>query len=121
MLYTTGSSTATAYLDTEVLGRPNLTIATSMTTEKILFTRNNDDVPRASGVQLCASEGAPRYVVRADRGVILSAGAIGSPQILMLSGIGPAAELARLSIPLIRELPQVGQNLFDVRVRLIDS
>jgi choline dehydrogenase len=53
------------------------------------------------------------HEVRAGREVILSAGAIGSPQLLLLSGVGPAEELKALGIPVVRDLPGVGQNLQD--------
>ena len=53
--------------------------------------------------------------VNATREVILSAGAFNTPQLLKLSGIGPAAELASFGIPLVKDLPGVGTNLQDVR------
>lgn len=65
---------------------------------------------RAVGVRL--GEGEDSEEVRADE-VILSAGAIGSPVILLRSGIGPAAELETLGIPLVEDLPGVGKNLHD--------
>ncbi|KAH9850503.1 GMC oxidoreductase [Lenzites betulinus] len=105
------SSLATAFLDDEVLRRPNLTVAVSVTTEKIIFSP--DETPRALGVQVATSKSSPHFVVAARTEVILSAGAIGSPQLLMLSGIGPAAQLEKWSIPVVRNLPAVGQNLLD--------
>jgi choline dehydrogenase-like flavoprotein len=69
------------------------------------------DGRRATGV-VCRS-GGREQTVQARRAVILSAGAFQSPQLLMLSGIGPAAELARHGIAVAHDLPGVGQNLQD--------
>ena len=83
--------------------------------EKIIFDTSGD-TPRAIAAELSSSSSpdAPRYRVRATREITLSAGAVGSPQILMLSGIGPAHELQQLDIPVVSNLPAVGQNLSDV-------
>jgi choline dehydrogenase len=66
---------------------------------------------RATGVAI--RRGGAEQVVAARREVILSAGAIGSPQLLMLSGLGPAAQLQAMGIGVLRDLPGVGQNLQD--------
>jgi choline dehydrogenase len=85
--------------------RPNLTICANAHVQRILFQGR-----RATGVaawvdgQICCFNGEQ---------IILSAGAIGSPQLLLLSGIGPAAQLRRLDIPVLVDLPGVGQNLRD--------
>ncbi|TBU31303.1 GMC oxidoreductase [Dichomitus squalens] len=107
------TSAATAYLREEVLKRPNLLVAISTTTEKILFSSDETGDPTAVGVQISRGERAAKYVVGARKEVILSAGAIGSPQLLLLSGIGPRAHLEKLNIPVVRDLPKVGQNLLD--------
>ena len=109
----TGSSAATAYLTADVLSRPNLTVAVSVMTEKILFDSSSSE-PRAIGVELSTSPTSTRYCARATREVILCAGAVGSPQLLMLSGVGPAQELQELEIPLVKDLSAVGKNLYDV-------
>lgn len=109
-----GSSTATAYLTTDVLSRPNLTVAVSVMTEKILFDKSSGE-PRATGVELSTSPTSTRYRAMATREVILCAGAVGSPQVLMLSGVGPAQELQELGIPLVKDVPAVGKHLSDVR------
>ena len=57
--------------------------------------------------------GGAEHEVRARREVIVSAGAINSPQLLKLSGVGAAAELAALGIPVVHDLPGVGENLQD--------
>jgi choline dehydrogenase-like flavoprotein len=98
-------SAAKGYI-TPHLSRPNLTVKTNATTARILL-----DGRRASGVSYY--EGNALQEVRARREVILSSGAFGSPQLLMLSGIGPAQELQRLGIPVVHNLPGVGQNLQD--------
>jgi choline dehydrogenase len=96
-------SSARAFLD-PVRGRPNLTIETGVQVERILFEKR-----RATGVQLSGRE----LRLNAGGEVILSGGAVNSPQILMLSGIGPAAELARHGIPLLHDAAEVGENLAD--------
>lgn len=98
-------SAAVAHLK-PALARPNLSLVTHALVEQILL---NDR--RATGVRF-QHRGKSR-IVRAAREVILSCGAIKSPQILMLSGIGPADELERHAIPVRHELPAVGKNLQD--------
>lgn len=98
-------STAVAYLR-PATARPNLTVKTGCLVEKILFSGTT-----AQGVA-CRRNGQPE-VVMAGREVILSAGTIGSPQILMLSGVGEAAHLKDHGIPLVADLPGVGQGLQD--------
>jgi choline dehydrogenase len=97
------ASTARAYLD-PVRGRPNLSIVTGALANRLLIENG-----RAVGVEF-VKDGALR-VERADCEVILSGGAYGSPQLLMLSGIGPAAALERHGISVICDLPGVGENL----------
>ena len=96
------SSTATAYLG-PAKGRKNLTIRTHAQVLRIVVEQG-----RAVGVEL-AGEG----VVRAGAEVILSAGAIGSPRLLQLSGIGPADHLSDLGIKVHLDQPGVGANLQD--------
>ncbi|KAH9894000.1 GMC oxidoreductase [Cubamyces lactineus] len=107
------SSTATAYISNDVLKRPNLTVAVSTMTEKVLFAKTPDGTPKAIGIQISSSRSGPRFAVAADKEVILCAGIVGSPQILQLSGIGDAAHLAEQGIPLVRDLPAVGRNMLD--------
>ncbi|KAK0499204.1 GMC oxidoreductase [Armillaria luteobubalina] len=109
------SSSATAYLSPSVLARPNLTVATQAMVEKILFDAPvaNVDVPRAIGVELSNSPGGPHFRARATREVVLCAGAVGTPQILMLSGVGPHDSLEKLGISVIKDHPAVGQHLLD--------
>ena len=98
-------SAAKAYL-TPHLGRPNLRVLTGATTTRIRL-----DGPRARGVELRV-DGALR-TVSARREVLLSAGALQSPQLLMLSGIGPGEHLRSLGIDVRHDLPGVGRNLHD--------
>ena len=86
--------------------RPNLTVITQAHTQRVLV-----DEKVARGVEFL--QGGQTRQVKANREVILSAGAYGSPQLLMLSGIGPAAHLQQHSIAVVQDLPGVGQNLHD--------
>lgn len=97
------ASTARAYLD-PVRARPNLTVVTGALANRILI-----DKGRAVGVEF-VKDGALR-VERSEGEVILSGGTYASPQLLMLSGIGPAAALEQHGIPVVRDLPGVGENL----------
>jgi choline dehydrogenase len=98
-------STAVAYLR-PAMKRPNLTVHTGAQATKVLL-----DGKRAVGVSYLR-DGAPAEE-RANREVILCGGAINSPQLLLLSGIGPAADLKALGIEVVADLPGVGQNLQD--------
>jgi choline dehydrogenase len=99
-------SAADAYLK-PARGRRNLAIRIHATATRIGFTGK-----RATSVEYAMPEGT-RQVATAQREVILSAGAIASPQLLLLSGIGPVAELNELGIALVHDLPGVGRNLQD--------
>ena len=112
------SSTAVAYLTKEVASRPNLSIATGQTVTKILFD-NSSGQPRAIGVEMSSKDSPVRYLAKARKEVILSAGAIQSPQVLKLSGIGPAAELKQHGISVVKDVAGVGENLADHLCSLI--
>ena len=99
------ASTAAAYLR-PVESRPNLARITGAMARRILF-----DGKRASGVEI--QVGLGKETIIAKREVLISGGAINSPQLLMLSGIGPAGHLAEHTIGLVRDLPGVGANLQD--------
>lgn len=98
-------SAAAAYLH-PAIGRPNLTVVTGAHATRVVV-----DGKRATGIRYRA--GKSEAVAEAKREVILCGGAFGSPQLLLLSGIGPAVELAAHGIPLVHELPGVGRNLQD--------
>ena len=85
--------------------RLNLTVRGGVFVRKVLFQGS-----RAVGVE--AESGGEVFTLEADR-VVLSAGAIRSPQLLMLSGIGPKDDLEQFGIPLVQELPGVGQSLWN--------
>ena len=98
-------STAVGYLH-PVRNRPNLRVITGALAEKVLF-----EGKRAVGVSF-REYGAPR-TVRARREVVLCGGAVNSPQLLLLSGVGPQEQLAQFGIPVTHHLPGVGQSLQD--------
>ncbi len=98
-------SAAKAYL-TPNLGRANLQVVTGAHTTRILLEGR-----RAVGVE--ARIGGELRQFKASREVLLSAGALQSPQVLMLSGIGPGAQLQRYGIATVHDLPGVGEHLHD--------
>ena len=99
------SSTARGYLDM-AKGRPNLTIITHAVTDKVLF-----EGKRATGVQFL--QGGTTKTAQARREVLVCSGTIASPQILQRSGIASKELLAEFNIPMVHELPGVGENLQD--------
>jgi choline dehydrogenase len=107
------SSFATAYLPPDVMGRPNLYVACHSHVTRVLFDRLTADHPRAIGVEFQTKSGGEKFQVHARKEIILSGGAVNTPQILLLSGIGPASELNRHGIPVLVENPAVGENLKD--------
>jgi len=98
-------STARAFLH-PVKHRPNLDIRTDAHAQRILF-----DGKRAVGVRY--RQGDRELEIRARREIVLSSGAIGSPQLLQISGVGPAALLKEIGVPVVHDLPAVGENLTD--------
>ncbi|KAK0469690.1 uncharacterized protein EV420DRAFT_57385 [Desarmillaria tabescens] len=102
----------TAYLTPEVLARPNLKVAIHAQVTKILVETIGEE-KRAYAVEFTNKRDGPVYRARARKEVILSAGAIHSPQILMLSGIGPSEDLKKFDVPVVHELQGVGAHLMD--------
>jgi len=98
-------SAARAYLG-PAKGRANLRIVTEAHTTRILF-----DGARATGVEFRTPSGLSR--ARAGREIIVSGGAFGSPQILQVSGLGPAEHLQSVGVAVVRDMPGVGSNLQD--------
>jgi len=98
-------SAAKAFL-TPNLDRPNLTVITHALTEKVLFEGS-----KSVGVRY--KKDNKSIDIRCKKEVIVSGGAFGSPQILMLSGVGPAEHLKEKGIDIVHDLPGVGQNLQD--------
>jgi choline dehydrogenase len=99
------ANTSLAYLR-PAKHRPNLSIVTSALAEKLVL-----DGTSVRGVSYIRN--GQRHVAHADQQVIISAGAINTPKLLLLSGIGPADELAALGIEVAQDIPEVGRNLQD--------
>jgi choline dehydrogenase len=99
-------SSSRAYLQ-PALQRHNLTVRTEIMAARIIF----DDHKRAIGVQVSTGRDPEIYYARKE--VIISAGAVESPKLLELSGIGDGERLQHLGIPVVQHLPQVGENLQD--------
>lgn len=91
--------------------RKNLTVWTEAQVEKLTFARDGDGALRCDGA-IVHRAGTP-VTVRASKEVVLSAGAVNSPQILQLSGIGPAGLLNKHGIDVVLDAPHVGENLQD--------
>ncbi|MGE4337375.1 MAG: GMC family oxidoreductase [Pigmentiphaga sp.] len=89
-------------------GRRNLTVMTDTLVDRVVM-----DEGRAVAVDLLAGAARERQRIRAERDIIVSAGAFGSPAILQRSGIGPAEWLRQTGIDVVRDLPGVGRNLQD--------
>ncbi|WP_442953174.1 GMC family oxidoreductase [Paucibacter sp. XJ19-41] len=99
-------SAARGYLHPHLGSRPNLQVLTGVRVLRLLLEGR-----RAVGVEIL--QNGHKRELRAAREVVLSAGALQSPQLLMLSGIGDGAALQRLGLPVTHHLPGVGQNLHD--------
>jgi choline dehydrogenase len=98
-------STSRAFLH-PVMDRPNLTVEIYAFVTKLLF-----EDKKCVGVQY--NQLGNYFEAKASKEVVLSGGAINSPQVLMVSGVGPADHLKQLGIPVVADLPGVGQNLHD--------
>jgi choline dehydrogenase len=105
------ASTFHAYLEGKPEIRPNLMIVTEAQVTRIVI-EDESGSRRATGVEYEDRSGT-RHVITAQSEVILSAGAFGSPQILMLSGVGPQDQLASAGIECLVDAPDVGQHLQD--------
>jgi choline dehydrogenase len=105
------ASTYRAFLEGEVERRPNLTIITGAQATRVLLDGAAGAV-RATGVEYRLATGETR-VAHAGREVILSAGAVGSPQLLLLSGVGPRRELEAVGVACRVDAPDVGKHLKD--------
>lgn len=116
----TRDSSATAYIHPSLTKYDNLDVLINTHVTQVLRTGVSGGVPVFRGVQLAQNAtSAPRPVI-AKKEVILSAGSIGTPQILMLSGIGPSAHLSSLGIDTKVDLSDVGKNLQDHAAELSD-
>ncbi len=104
------SSTFHAYLE-PVMDRENLTVVTGALVERVLLEAGDGTV-RATGVAYRTEDGAHEEVT-AGTEVVLCAGAIGSPHVLLLSGVGAREELAEVGVDCVVDLPDVGRHLKD--------
>jgi choline dehydrogenase len=105
------SSTYHAFLEGEAEQRPNLTVIPHAQGTRVLIS-GEPGALRATGVEYATPDGGTE-VVEASREVILCAGAVGSPQLLMLSGVGPREHLESLGIRVLADVPDVGRHLKD--------
>lgn len=96
-----------AYLTPAVRARPNLTVRTGLLAERILFEGR-----RAAGATVAPLAGGPPETIPADL-VVVAAGAIHSPALLMRSGVGPGAMLRRHGLPVVADRPGIGRNLME--------
>ncbi|RWQ26203.1 GMC family oxidoreductase N-terminal domain-containing protein [Mesorhizobium sp.] len=101
------SSASVAYLR-PIRARKNLTVRTDVLVTRIVIEKG-----RAVGVEIVDRPGGEKKILRAEREVIVSSGAIGSPKLLMQSGIGPADHLKSVGVTPVHDLPGVGSNLQD--------
>lgn len=101
-------SSQTSFLNS-AKGRSNLKVYDLTTAQKIIFDANR----KATGVQVTSDFGFTQYSINARKEVIVSSGAFRSPQLLMVSGVGPAAALQKLGITVVADRPGVGQGMQD--------
>ncbi|RDX48422.1 GMC oxidoreductase [Lentinus brumalis] len=108
----TRSYARSAYIDSLPL-RANLAILPNATVTRIIFDSSNANNLTATGVEWAAYSGAAKQTVSVKKEVILAGGAVGSPHVLMLSGVGPKDVLQAAGVAVQVELPGVGQHLQD--------
>jgi choline dehydrogenase len=104
-------NTAKAFLRPTCAGRPNFEMRTGTQVMRLVVEAQADGSQRCTGVVVW--DGKQKTTLQATQEVLLCAGSIGSPQLLQLSGIGPAALLKHHNIPVVADLPGVGANLQD--------
>ena len=113
-------NTAKAFLRPTCVARKNFTLWTRAQVSRLLFETRADGRTACAGVEVVVA--GTRRIVKATRGVLLCAGSIGSPQLLQLSGVGPAALLRKHGIDVVRDMPGVGANLQDhLQIRTVYS
>ncbi|KAI0055436.1 aryl-alcohol oxidase-like protein [Artomyces pyxidatus] len=106
------SSSATAYLQ-PALNRPNLDVLINTQVTRLINIANKSAVPDLREVEFALNSTSKRFTVRASKEVVLSAGAVNTPQLLLLSGVGNSSSLSALGIHTVVNSPFVGQNLQD--------
>ncbi|KAF9078105.1 alcohol oxidase [Rhodocollybia butyracea] len=107
----TRSSSAASYLSPTFLQRPNLHVLVNARVSRVLRTSSNTSIPTFCGVEFAHELDGPMYRVHAIKEVIISTGAINTPQVLLNSGIGNSSFLSSIGIPPLVHLPSVGQNM----------
>lgn len=107
----TRSYARSAYID-PLPPRPNLAILPNSFVTRVIFTNMNGNIT-ANSVEYASSSTAARKTVNVTKEVILASGAIGSPHVLMHSGVGPQDVLQNAGVPLVLNLPGLGQHLQD--------
>ncbi|KAK1227521.1 hypothetical protein PQX77_009474 [Marasmius sp. AFHP31] len=106
------SSAATAYL-VPAMNRTNLDVVINTRALKLYSSLVSDGggTPKIDTLEVGESADGPRFNITSDKEIILSAGVFGTPQILLLSGIGPQDELSKLDVPVLVDSPDVGRHL----------
>lgn len=119
----TRSSSATSYLDPQHMSRPNLDVLLHAQVSRVLPQSSNSNALHFDTVEFAVYGSTvplqALYKVTAQSDIILSAGSIGTPQILMNSGIGDSAELRQFDIENLVDLPSVGRNLTDHPIGIV--
>ncbi|KAK0190281.1 aryl-alcohol-oxidase from pleurotus Eryingii [Armillaria mellea] len=109
----TRSTSQTSYLGPEYIGRPNLYVVTDTHVTRILDTKRINQPPYFDAVEFTQDAGATKHILKPLKEIILCAGSIGTPRILLHSGVGDRTELAAVGIESTLHLPDVGKNLSD--------
>lgn len=104
-------NTSKAFLNAQVRRRKNLTIWTETQACKLLLARNGQGASECRGVEVLRQ--GHKLLLSARKEVVLCAGAIGTPQLMQLSGLGPPGLLAKYGIPVVKPMDGVGRNLQD--------
>ncbi|TFK37744.1 aryl-alcohol-oxidase from pleurotus Eryingii, partial [Crucibulum laeve] len=107
------SSSSTAYLRPALTSRKNIDVLIQTRATKLIKTGTSKGVPQFRRLEVGQTTSSKRFTFTARKEIILSAGAVGSPQILMLSGIGDAPDLSKIGIKSTVSLSDVGKNLID--------
>ena len=114
----TRSYSRSGYID-PLPPRSNLAILPSATVTRIVFDTSKANNLTATGVEFASSKDAPRRTINVRKEVILAGGAVGSPHVLLHSGVGPADVLQAAGVDVKLDLPGVGQHLQDHIVRAL--
>lgn len=108
----TRSYSKSAYID-PLPPRDNLAILANATVTRIIFDSSNSNNLTATGVEFASNRDATKRTVKVSKEVILAGGAVGSPHVLLVSGVGPKDTLEAAGVPVLHELNGVGQHMAD--------